>query len=125
MLFNRAGELMLIRNTYGREDLFVLPGGGVRPFEAPESAARREVREELGCEAEDLTKVSTFTSQGEGKRDTIHLYRAVARGTARPDGRELAEARFFPLGDLPSATSPATQRRIAEYLGKRKPDAVW
>jgi hypothetical protein len=27
MLFDEWGRLMLIRNTYGRTDLFVLPGG--------------------------------------------------------------------------------------------------
>jgi 8-oxo-dGTP pyrophosphatase MutT (NUDIX family) len=44
MLFNDAGEIMLVRNSYGRSDLFLLPGGGIRPFEAPAAAAAREVR---------------------------------------------------------------------------------
>ena len=39
MLFDQAGALLLVRNTYGRTDLFVLPGGGVHRFEKPEVAA--------------------------------------------------------------------------------------
>lgn len=71
LLFNDAGELMLIRNSYGRSDLFVLPGGGIRPWEAPEKAALRKIREELGCFAASLQPVSIHFSDAEGKRDTI------------------------------------------------------
>jgi 8-oxo-dGTP pyrophosphatase MutT (NUDIX family) len=125
MLFNSQGELVLIRNSYGRSDLFVLPGGGVRPFEAPEAAARREIREELGIEIIDLTLRSTHASTGEGKRDTIFLYEAMTVQTPRPDGIELEEARFFALDDPPPQTSPATLRRLAEYRGYAQADGRW
>jgi ADP-ribose pyrophosphatase YjhB (NUDIX family) len=125
MLFDEAGALLLIRNTYGRKDLYVLPGGGVRPFEAPEAAARREVKEELGCAAAELAFVSVHASQLEGKRDTIHLYRARAAGEIRIDDFEVAEARFFALAALPANISPATLRRIEELRGTRVPDGGW
>jgi ADP-ribose pyrophosphatase YjhB (NUDIX family) len=125
MLFNPDGELVLIRNSYGRSDLFVLPGGGVRPFEAPEAAARREIREELGVEIDGLTLRSTHLSASEGKRDTICLYEAVTAQTPQPDGQEVEEARFFPLDRLPPQTSPATLRRLAEYRGEAQADGRW
>lgn len=125
MLFNRAGELLLIRNSYGRTDLFVLPGGGIRPFERPEAAAGREVREELGCAVAELAFVATYASTQEGKRDTIHLYRARIAGEVRADRFEVAEARFFALDALPATVSPATLRRIAEWRDERAPDASW
>jgi ADP-ribose pyrophosphatase YjhB (NUDIX family) len=125
MLFNASDELLLVRNTYGRKDLFLLPGGGVRPFEAPEKAAAREVKEELGCGVEGLSFVSLHASSFEGKRDTVFLYRARANGEIRADGIEVAEARFFALDDLPPSVSPATLRRIEEYLGRRSPDGSW
>jgi ADP-ribose pyrophosphatase YjhB (NUDIX family) len=125
MLYNHAGELLLIRNSYGRKDLFVLPGGGVRPFEAPAAAARREVREELGCGVEALAFVSTHGSQLEGKRDTVHLYRATAAGAVQADGFEVTEARFFPLDALPGNVSPATLRRIEEHRGTRPVSEAW
>ena len=125
LLFNDAGEILLIRNSYGRSDLFVLPGGGVRPFEQPARAARREISEELGCEVDRLTAVSTHFSSAEGKRDTIHLFSGEAGGRVRQDDFEVEEARFFPLDGLPGNISAATLRRIEERVGKRVKDGTW
>ena len=125
MLFNRERELVLIRNSYGRSDLFVLPGGGVRPFEAPERAARREIREELGIEIDSLSLRSVHVSASEGKRDTIYLYEAVTEQCPVADAFEVEEARFFSIGDPPPQTSPATMRRLAEYRGEVQPDERW
>ncbi|MBW0007763.1 MAG: NUDIX domain-containing protein [Sphingomonas sp.] len=125
MLFNDQGELVLIRNSYGRSDLFVLPGGGIRPFEEPAAAATREVGEELGVGVTDLSFRSLHFSRAEGKRDEIHLFEARVSDRLSVDDFELAEARFVPLGDLPQTTSPATRRRIEEYLGVRELDEKW
>ena len=125
MVFNADGELALIRNSYGRSDLFVLPGGGVRPLEVPALAAAREIREELGLEVTEIKFRSRHSSLAEGKRDEIHLFEAFVDGRPDVDEFELEEARFVSLENLPSATSPATRRRIDEYLGRREPDGSW
>ena len=125
MLFDEAGALLLIRNTYGRTDLFVLPGGGVHGFETPAAAAIREVREELSCAVEDLVFVSTHVAAAEGKRDTVHLFRARPAGPVAADGIEVAEARFFALDALPLTLSPATARRIDEHRGRRPVSEAW
>ncbi len=125
MLFNTNGELILIRNAYGRSDLFVLPGGGIRPFENPATAAAREVKEELGFEITELKFRSQHSTSAEGKRDEIHLFEGLVNGEPQMDDFELEDARFVGLQNLPSATSPATRRRIEEYLGERKPSGTW
>jgi 8-oxo-dGTP pyrophosphatase MutT (NUDIX family) len=125
MLLNRDGQLVLIRNSYGRSDLFVLPGGGIRPFEAPEQAARREIREELGVEVDGLRLRSVHVSASEGKRDTIYLYEAVTAQTPVADGFEVEEAGFFSIAAPPAQTSSATLRRLAEYRGRAEPDGSW
>lgn len=125
MLFNPAGELLLVRHSYGDTNLFLLPGGGVRPWEAPERAAAREIREELGCGVDGLRLVSVHASTHEGKRDTVHLYRARIAGAIRIDGVEIVEACFFPLTALPATASPATRRRLAELGGERAADGLW
>lgn len=125
LLFDESGQLLLIRNSYGRPDQFLLPGGGIRPFESPDRAAVREIKEELGCEIVDLTYLSTHTSIAEGKRDLIHLFQARIQGVLEVDLFEVQEARFFGLEKLPPSTSPATRRRIDEYLGRRPTDRMW
>ena len=125
MLFNRGGELLLIRNGYGATDQFVLPGGGVGRRETPEAAAVREVREEVGLEIRDIELIGVYRSGAEGKRDTIHLFRAVADGDPKPDNLEVIEAGFFALDALPGRVSPATLRRIAESDGMRPIDGRW
>ena len=125
MIFRANGDLLLVRNTYGRPDLFVLPGGGVRPFEDPAEAARREIREELGVEVTELSLLSRHASTAEGKRDDIFLFEGHTDAAPRVDGFELHEARFAAIGDLPAETSPATRRRIEERLGIRNADGHW
>ena len=125
MVFNPAGELLLIRNSYGRTHLWVLPGGGIGRRETPEAAGAREVKEEVGLEATELTRVSEHFNGAEGKRDTIFLFTAQADGTPTIDNLEVEEARFFALNALPENVSTATLRRIAEYTEERTPDGRW
>lgn len=125
MLFNRRGELLLIRNAYGNRDLFVFPGGGMGRSEPADAAARREVREEVGLDVEELAFVSRHVSTREGKRDTIFLFTGFANGPPRIDAVEVEEARFFPLDALPKRTSPAVLRRVAEYRAGSEPDGAW
>jgi 8-oxo-dGTP pyrophosphatase MutT (NUDIX family) len=125
MLFSSNGEIMLIRNSYGRSDLFVFPGGGIRPFEDPEQAARREIQEELGCGLTDLTLQSTHFTATEGKQDTIYLFKAHIVGEPRADRVEVEEAAFFRLTNLPPSLSPASRRRIDEHDGRRFADGTW
>lgn len=125
MLFNEAGEILLVRNSYGASQLFVLPGGGVRLWEAPAGAAQREIREELGCMLEGLSPVSTHFTCAEGKRDTVYVFEARVSNRPKPDGIEVVEATFFHVDALPPTVSPATARRIAEWKGSAEPDGNW
>ena len=125
MVFNASGEVLLIRHTYGRSDLYHLPGGGIRPWERPEQAAHRETLEEVGCSISAVARVSVYLSQAEGRKDTVHLFSAYTEDQPVADRVEVEEARFFPLQALPGALSPATRRRILEHLGLRTADGSW
>jgi ADP-ribose pyrophosphatase YjhB (NUDIX family) len=125
MVFDQNGRILLIRNSYGDASLFVLPGGGVGLLEDTERAARREVREEVGCALGALTLVGVYHSEREGKRDSIWLYEAMTNDTPTPDLNEVAEAGFFMLDDLPAKLSPATARRIGERAGAHDRSTAW
>ena len=125
MLFDSAERILLIRNAYGDTSAFVLPGGGLRLFESPEEAARREIKEEIGCALRGLEICGIYQSQREGKRDSIWLFSAHTTDVATPDLTEVAEARFFSLEELPATASPATRRRLSEFQGLTARDGTW
>lgn len=125
LLVKGQDEVLLVRNSYGATHLWVLPGGGVRLFEEPAAAARRELLEELGCKVRGLTAISTHASAAEGKRDIVFLFEGEPVGEPRADGVEVLEARFFGPDALPQSLSPATARRLAEHRGARKLDGLW
>lgn len=125
MVYDADGRLLLVRHAYGRSDLWMLPGGGIGRRETPAAAIRREVMEEVGCALGAVEPLGTFAARAEGRRDTVHLFRAVTGDPPTIDGVELAEARFFAPAALPAAVSAATRRRIDEVAGTRPRDGRW
>ena len=119
----RGDSVLLVRHTYER--WWYLPGGGVRRGESFADAARREVREETGLRVDDLSLFHLYHSRAEGKSDHIALFVArAAAGEPRAARGEIAAAAFLPLRDPPPDLSPATRRRIADYLDGRR-TAEW
>ena len=125
MVFNAADELLLIRNSYGKTHLHLLPGGGIGLFETPAAAAQREVREEVAVSLDRLDVFATYQARAEGKRDTVHLFTAFTKDSPKAESFEIEEAAFFALDSLPETTSPATLRRIREYRGERAVSEGW
>lgn len=115
ILFNRDfGGVCLVQHSYGSRWL-VLPGGGVKRGEDPETAARRELYEELRVSVSDLRLLHTFVSQSEGKVDTVYLFTGQTSDSLVTDQKEIKSASFYNLSELPELTSPATRRRLEEF----------
>jgi ADP-ribose pyrophosphatase YjhB (NUDIX family) len=114
ILTNRAGEVLLLRHSYGPQ-VWALPGGGLPPREAAEAGARREVREELGLELGALHPVAVIEGVVSASPHTTYLFAAVTADTPRPDGREIIAAQFFPLANLPENLGSITAERLAAW----------
>ena len=70
------GQVFLVRQfryALGRECL-ELPAGKLDPGEAPEQAARRELREETGMEAGRLVLLGKFCSAADVLAESMYLY---------------------------------------------------
>lgn len=104
MLFDRQGRVLLVRHSYGH-GLWGLPGGAVGRREDPAEAARRELREEVGCEAGALTPSGDVTRDFHGARNRVHMFAGVTEDVPRPDGREIVAAQFFSMDALPADLS--------------------
>lgn len=100
-------EVLLIRNSYGPLG-WTFPGGGVHAGESFVLAAARELGEEVGIEVrpEDLEFIGTFLLTKEYKKDTVHVFSllVVDKPEVVVDNREVVEARWFKVADLPALT---------------------
>lgn len=99
LLRDAHGRLLLVRHSYG-PSAWSLPGGGMGAKEDAAEAARREMREELGCELADLQVLHAFKEDLSGAPHTAHVFTAQPVGECKADGRELLEARWFTVEEL-------------------------
>lgn len=115
----KDGQVLLIRHSY--VDGWYFPGGGLKRGETLEAAARREVREEAGVEAASLELVGVYTSH-HWQTDHNVLFRCADFAVVGKPDAEIAEARFFPLDDLPGEVIAGHRQRIEEFrVGKPSP----
>jgi ADP-ribose pyrophosphatase YjhB (NUDIX family) len=105
------GRVLLVRHGYG-SGKWSLPGGGLGKGEDPEACARREMREELGCELEDVVLVASFEETHYGAVHRAYVFTARFSGEPRPDGREVMEARWFARDALPEGLAAPARRRL-------------
>jgi ADP-ribose pyrophosphatase YjhB (NUDIX family) len=117
--------VLLVRHTYAPG--WLLPGGGVERGETLCQSCLRELREEAAITAlEEPALHGMFLNDKQFPGDHVACFvlrrfrQEAFSGTA-----EIAEARFFPLDQLPDGTTPGTRRRIAEVREGRPAAPAW
>jgi len=107
------GQVLLVRQTYVPG--WYMPGGGAKRGETLDQAARREAREEVGAEMQELKLLGSYTHFGELKSDHNALFLCTDFTIGEKQDSEIAEARFFPLDDLPDELVEGHRKRLEEY----------
>ncbi len=92
-------------------DLLELPAGYVDDGELPLEAARRELREEVGCTAESVALLGDFSILPERSTMTMHL--VLARGACVVDAQQLEETEAITVEWLTLDELAAAWRRGA------------
>lgn len=127
VLLDPDERVALVRHTY--VDQWYLPGGGVKKGESIAAALVRELAEEVAIADPVIERVlGVYHSRRESKDDHIVIFivrTAASRILGRADLQEIEQADWFPVDDLPETTSPATQRRIAEYRQGATGTGAW
>ena len=99
-------QILLVRHTYGNRR-WDLPGGSPKRREPPLSAARREMREELGIEIAEFSELGLVHGSRRGRRAPVHCMQAELSAPAITiDRGELSAARWFLRTGLPSDLGP-------------------
>jgi ADP-ribose pyrophosphatase YjhB (NUDIX family) len=121
-----AERVLLVRHTYSPGWHF--PGGAVDRRETAIDASVRELREEALIEAVTPPRlVGVYLSTVQRKSDHIVFFEAGEWRRVDGEARllEIAEAQFFPIGDLPKGTTGGTRRRLLELAGEAERSAMW
>ena len=103
---NPAGEIALIRQSYGQQDTFVGVAGYMKPGETAEQAALREITEEIGVTAEHLEFL--FSAWYEKRGQLMLCFCAETQQTTFTRSEEVAEARWFSSPEAEKAVRPGS-----------------
>ena len=84
------------------QHIWELPAGKLEPGEDPGEAAKRELSEETGLEADRWTDLGSLYATPGYCSEVLHLYLAegLHQGRAHPDPNELLDTQRFPLEEL-------------------------
>ncbi|MFA7665249.1 MAG: NAD(+) diphosphatase [Burkholderiaceae bacterium] len=110
VLVTRGRELLLGRGVHFPPGRYSALAGFLEAGESVEQAVVREVREEVGVEVRNLRY---FSSQSWPFPNSLMIAFTAeyAGGRLQPDPAELADARWFPINDLPDLPPPLSIAR--------------
>ncbi|MGD9592885.1 MAG: NUDIX domain-containing protein [Candidatus Berkiella sp.] len=117
LIINEHKEVMLVEHTYMQG--WHLPGGGVNPSETPIEAIIREVQEETGLivkQTPSLFAIYTHLICGASDYPLLYVITQFASPPKVKLCREIKQACWFDINNLPPNTTESTRLRIQEVL---------
>ncbi len=103
VVVDSRNRVLLLQHRFRPGSGWGIPGGFINPREQPEEAVRRELREEIGLEIEDVS--IAFVRTLPKYRQVEIIFRCVPRGIPLPQSSEINSAEWFAPDSLPDGLS--------------------
>ncbi len=98
MLVEHEKRYLLVKNHY--QNFWTLPAGFLERGESPEACLNRELKEELDLTVQDIHFLKAVSHPQRASLDLLMKCTASTK-TLKPDGKEVEQAQFFALQELP------------------------
>jgi 8-oxo-dGTP diphosphatase len=118
IVFDRDGRLLLLKHVFRPGSGWGIPGGFIKAGEQPEEALRRELREEVAVELDDVEVAFVRTLKRMQQVEVI--FNCRSDGKPIPQSVEIECAEWFHLDALPPTLSRDQQQLIDRALARRE-----
>ena len=110
MLFDDEGRILLLEHVFRPDSGWGIPGGFLSRSEQPQDGLRRELREEVSIEIDEVEFL--FARTLPRPRQVEIYFRARVIGDPKPSSFEIKKAQWFTLNELPEELSNDQRRLI-------------
>lgn len=117
LVVDEAGRALVLEHNFRPGSGWGIPGGFVERGESPEAALRRELREELGLEAEEFEYLFARTLRRPQQVEIYFRCRAPRDAKLNVPNFEIKSARWCAPDELPENISKDQRRLIERALG--------
>jgi mutator protein MutT len=114
VITDKRGRVLLLKHRFRPGSGWGMPGGFLEKGEQPEEALRRELREEIGLEVEQLQLFATRAFETPLQVEIIFLCQAI--GDTDQLNFEIQKAAWFSVAELPDGLPKDQVRLIRRAL---------
>jgi ADP-ribose pyrophosphatase YjhB (NUDIX family) len=117
-VFDNEGRILLLEHEFRADSRWGIPGGFLDTNEQPNEALRRELREEVSLEVND---VELYFARALKRPRQVELYFAcTAINRPTPSSFEIRKAEWFDINQLPNELSNDQRKIIKRALDVRE-----
>lgn len=118
IVFDDQGRILLLEHEFRPDSRWGIPGGFLNKSEHPEEALRRELREEVALEVDDV-QILFARTLARPRQVEIH-FACTTKGNPTPSSFEIRKAGWFAPEDLPEDLSKDQRQIIRRAIDVRE-----